>query len=96
MSLNPARRRISVQLDPDVRERVRRIAAFEYRSVADYARMLVDRDLHARDEAERCIYVFVAPELKGLPPGLVGHEEGETDERYAARSETLRILFGGQ
>src|ERR1700733_10134041 len=85
---------ITVRLDPDVRDRVQRIAAHEHRSVAAYVQMLIERDLHARDEAERVIHVFVAPELEGVPPGILVREDGETDERYAERAETLRILTG--
>ena len=91
---NLTRTGITVRLDPDVRDRVQRIAAHEHRSVAAYVQMLIERDLHARDEAERVIHVFVAPELEGVPPGILGREDGETDEHYAERAETLRILLG--
>jgi hypothetical protein len=92
---NLTRAGITVRLDPDVRDRVQRIAAHERRSVAAYVQMLIERDLRARDEAERVIHVFVAPELDGVPFGPVEREEGESDERYAARAEALRILIGG-
>jgi hypothetical protein len=91
---NLTRTGITVRLDPDVRDRVQRIAAHEHRSVAAYVQMLIERDLHARDDAERVIHVFVAPELEGVPPGILGREDGETDEHYAERAETLRILLG--
>ncbi len=85
---------ITVRLDPETRDRVQRIAAHEHRSVAAYVQMLIERDLHARDEAERVVHVFTAPELEGVPFGPIAREEGESDERYEARAEALRI-FGG-
>lgn len=91
----PPRAGITVRLDPATRDRVRRIAAFEHRSVAGYVQMLIERDLQARDEAER-VHVFVAPELANEPPGTLLREEGESDERYAERAQTLRILLGGR
>ena len=92
---NLTRPGITVRLDHDVRDRIQRIAAHEHRSIAGYIQMLIERDLRARDEAERVVYVFTAPELEGVPFGPVAREEGETDERYEARAEALRILFGG-
>ena len=92
----PARIGVTIRLDPDVAERVRRIAAHEHRSVAGHIQMLIERDPQARDEAERVIHVFTAPELQGQPLGTLIREEGETDERYASRTEALRILLGGR
>ena len=91
---NLTRPGITVRLDPDVRDRIQRIAAHEHRSIAGYVQMLIERDLRARDEAERTVYVFTAPELEGVPPGILVREDGESDERYAQRAETLRILLG--
>lgn len=85
---------ITVRLDPDVRDRVQRIATHEHRSVAAYVQMLIERDLRARDEAERVVHVFTAPELEGVPPGTLVREDGETDAQYAQHAETLRILLG--
>jgi hypothetical protein len=85
---------ITVRLTPEVRDRIQHIAASERRSIAGYIQMLIDRDLHARDEAERVINVFVAPELEGKVAGPVGREDGETDEEYASRAEALDTLFG--
>jgi hypothetical protein len=93
-TVNLTRPGITVRLDPEVRDRIQRIAAHEHRSIAGYVQMLIERDLRARDEAERIIYVFTAPELEGEPPGTLAREAGETDERYAERAETLRILLG--
>ena len=90
-----ARTGITVRVDPETRDRIQAIAAHEHRSVAGYVQRLIEQDLRARDEAERIIYVFTAPELEGEPFGPIDREEGETDERYKARAEALRILFGG-
>jgi hypothetical protein len=92
----PTRTGVTVRLDPDLAERVKRIAAHEHRSMAGHIQMLIERDLHAREEAERVIHVFTAPELHGEPPGTLVREAGETDERYASRAETLGILLGGR
>jgi hypothetical protein len=90
----PARSGTTVRLDAATRERVQRIAAFEHRSIAGYVRMLIERDLQARDEAERIIRVFVAPELVGRPLGVAGREQGESEEDYARRATALDTLFG--
>jgi hypothetical protein len=90
----PPRTGITVRLDPTTRDRVQRIAAFEHRSVAGYIHMLIDRDLQARDEAERVVHVFVAPELADTQLGTVGREEGESEEDYARRAAALDTLFG--
>jgi hypothetical protein len=95
-TLASARTGITVRLASDVAERVRRIAAHEHRSVASHIQMLIERDLQARDEAERVIHVFVAPELEGEPLGTLQREDGETEERYASRVDTLRVLLGGR
>ena len=92
----PPRAGVTVRLDPATRDRVQRIAAFEHRSISGYVQMLIERDLQARDEAERVIHVFVAPELADEPPGTLLREEGESDERYAERSQALQILLGGR
>jgi hypothetical protein len=82
-----------VRLDPATRDRIQRIAAFEQRSISGYVQMLIERDLQARDEADRVIHVFVAPELGNEPFGTVGREEGERDEDYAARASAFDTLF---
>ena len=91
---NLTRPGITVRLDPEVRDRIQRIAAHEHRSIAGYVHMLIERDLHARDEAERVIHVFIAPELEGEPPGTLVREDGESDASYAERAATLRVLLG--
>ncbi len=87
---------ITVRLDQTLRDRVQRIAAAEHRSVAGYVQMLIERDVAAREAAERAIHVFVAPELRDAPLGIVGREDGETDEAYAQRADALDTLFGAR
>jgi hypothetical protein len=73
----PPRPGITVRLGPATRGRVQRIAAFEHRSISGYVQMLIERDLQARDEAERVIHVFVAPELANERPGTLPREKGK-------------------
>jgi hypothetical protein len=87
---------ITVRLRPEIRDRIQHVAAAEHRSIAGYLHMLIERDLRARDEAERAIHVFTAPELQGEPLGTLIREDDETDEGYASRAATLRALLGGQ
>jgi hypothetical protein len=94
MNDTTSRTGITVRLDPDVRDRVQRIATYEHRSIAGYLQMLIERDLRARDEAERIVHVFIAPELEGEPPAALLREENESDERYVERTEALRTLLG--
>jgi len=86
---------ITVRLAPDIRDRIQHVAAAEHRSIAGYLQMLIERDLQARDEAERVVHVFTAAERQNVQPGTLVREDNETDERYASRAETLRILLGG-
>jgi predicted transcriptional regulator len=87
---------ITVRLDHPLRDQVQQIAAAEHRSVARYVRMLIERDVNARDEAERIVQVFVASELRDVPLGSVGREEGGTDEEYERCARALDTLFGAR
>jgi plasmid stabilization system protein ParE len=89
-----ARTGVTVRLTPDAHDRLRRIADLEHRSVASYLELLVDRELAARDAAERVVRVHVAPELADVPQGAVRREDGESDARYVRRRTTLTKLFG--
>lgn len=89
-----ARTGITVRLTPDAHDRLRRIANVEHRSVASYLELLVDRELAARDDAERVVRVHVAPELVDVPQGALRREDGESDARYVRRRTTLTKLFG--
>lgn len=85
---------VTVRLDPEAHARLQQIAKAEHRSVAAVLERLVEREIHARNEAERVIRVHVAPELEGQPQGEIIREAGETDAAYRRRSATLRKLFG--
>jgi len=92
---NPsARTGVTVRLDPEVHERLQRIAKAEHRSVAAFLERLVERELRARDEAERVIRVHVAPELQSQPFGEPDRRPGESDASYARRKRTIDALFG--
>lgn len=94
MAATTARAGVTLRLDPDTHDRLRRIAAAEHRSVSAYLEMLVARDLAAREEAERVIRVYVAPEIADEPFGEINRENGESDERYLERSTVLKMLYG--
>ena len=89
-----ARLGLTVRLAPPIQERVRKIAESEHRSVSAYLEQLIERDLAARDEAERVVRVFVDPDLGGGGQGEVAREDGEDEERHARRADTLDRLFG--
>jgi hypothetical protein len=89
-----ARTGITVRLAPEALDRLRRIAEAEHRSIAGYLELLIERELAARDEAERVVRVHIAPEPAGLPPGLLQRETGEGEARYQRRKAVLAGLFG--
>lgn len=89
-----ARPGLTVRLAPPMQERIRKIAESERRSVSAYLEQLIERDLAARDEAERVVRVFVDSDLDGVGQGDLVREEGEDEERYARRAATLDRLFG--
>ncbi|MBK1662136.1 hypothetical protein CKO45_28525 [Paracraurococcus ruber] len=92
---NTSRQGLTVRLAPDLLDRVRRIAEAEHRSASAYLEQLVERDLAARDEAERVVRVFVDPALAGAAEGMVAREADEDAARHASRAATLDRLFGG-
>ena len=92
---NPAARPgVTVRLDPEAHEWLQQIAKSEHRSVAAVLERLVEREIRARDEAERVIRVHVAPELEGQPFGEPDRRPGESDKSYARRKKTIDTLFG--
>jgi hypothetical protein len=56
--------------------------------------LLVEREIQARDAAERVIRVHVAPELHGQPFGEPDRRPGESDRSHARRRKTIDTLFG--
>ncbi len=89
-----ARPGVTVRLDPEAHARLQQIAKAEHRSVAAVLERLVEREIRARDEAERVIRVHVAPELQGQPFGEPDRRPGESDRSYARRKKTIDTLFG--
>lgn len=85
---------VTVRLDTEAHERLRRIAAAEHRSVATYLELLVARDLAAREDAERVVRVHVAAGLPAVSPGPLRREPNESETRHARRGATVDALFG--
>jgi predicted transcriptional regulator len=89
-----ARPGVTVRLEPEAHARLQQIAKAEHRSVAAVLELLVEREIQARDDAERVIRVHVAPELEGKPFGDPDRRRGESDKSYASRKKTIDTLFG--
>lgn len=85
---------VTVRLDPEAHDRLRRIAAAEHRSIAAYLELLVARDLAAREDAERVVHVHVATGLPAMPPGPIHREPSESEARHARRGAMVDALFG--
>jgi hypothetical protein len=89
-----ARPGVTVRLEPEAHARLQQIAKAEHRSVAAVLELLVEREIRARDEAERMIRLHVAPELQAVPFGDPDRRPGESDKSYARRKKTIDALFG--
>jgi predicted transcriptional regulator len=89
-----ARPGVTVRLEPEAHARLQQIAKAEHRSVAAVLELLVEREIQARDDAERVIRVHVALELEGKPFGDPDRRLGESDKSYASRKKTIDTLFG--
>lgn len=85
---------VTVRLEPEAHERLQQIARAEHRSVAAVLERLVEREIRARDEAERAIRIHVAPELGGQPFGEPDRRPGESEASHARRRKTIGALFG--
>jgi hypothetical protein len=85
---------VTVRLEPEAHARLQQIAKAEHRSVAAVLELLVEREIRARDEAERTIRLHVAQELQGHPFGEPDRRAGESDKNYARRKNTIDALFG--
>jgi len=90
----PPKTGVTVRLAPEVHERLKQLAEAEHRSVSGYLEALVEREVAARDEAERVIRVHVAAELAGRPFGDPDRRPCETEKSYARRKKTIDTLFG--
>lgn len=89
-----ARPGVTVRLDPEAHARLQQIAKAEHPSVAAVLERLVEREIRARDEAERVIRMHVAPELRGQPFSEPDRRRGESDRSYTRRRKTIETLFG--
>lgn len=85
---------VTVRLEPEAHERLQQIARAEHRSVAAVLERLVEREIRARDEAERVIRIHVAPELAGQPFGEPDRRPDESEASHARRRKTIGALFG--
>jgi predicted transcriptional regulator len=85
---------VTVRLERDAHERLKQIAKAEHRSVAAVVERLVEREIQAREEAERVIRLHVAPELTGQSFGDPDRRLGESDRSYARRKKSIDLLFG--
>lgn len=94
MASAPLRPGVTVRLDPVAHRRLQQIAKAEHRSVAALLERLVEREIQARDEAERVIAVHVAPELAGQGFGEPDRRPGESERSHARRRKTIATLFG--
>lgn len=103
---SPARRRttpaakpstkvaITLRLDADRARRLQAIAAAENRTLTNYVETTLLRDLARREEADRVITMYAAPDVPGsIRPEDVVRAEGESDEAYAERQALMVELW---
>ena len=69
------------------------IAGSENRTPTNYVETLVLRDLEAKDETNRVLTVYAAPETAKLVPGELERTKGETNERYEQRKKLVDELL---
>jgi|SRR5580658_1552884 hypothetical protein len=82
----PAKVAITLRLDADRARQLQAIADAENRSLTNYVETALLRELALREEAERVITMYVAPDTSpSIRPEDVIRADGETDEDYAAR-----------
>jgi hypothetical protein len=73
--------------------RLAAIADAENRAPTNYVETLVLHDLDAKNEANRVITIYEAPESAYLVPGEIERSEGETEERFAQRKRLVDELM---
>lgn len=94
-SASPSGRKVPITLRID-EARYRTLALLaeaENRTPTNYVETALLRDMAAKEEAARAITMFVAPEVADLTPGALVRSEGESDERYAERTQLFDRLF---
>jgi hypothetical protein len=84
---------ITLRLDPVTFKKLEQLARAENRTPTNYVETAVLRDIEAKEEAARVITMFVPKEAADLIPGALLRTAGESDERYAERSELMDKLF---
>jgi uncharacterized protein (UPF0548 family) len=92
-SMKRTSKAITLRLDSGSFGRLAAIAGAENRTPTNYVETLVLRDLEAKNEANRVITVYEAPETANLVPGELERTEGETDERFAQRKRLVDELM---
>ena len=84
---------ITLRIDEARYRKLALLADAENRTPTNYAETALLRDMAAKEEASRAITMFVAPEAAGLVAEALERSEGESDDRYAARSQLFDRLF---
>jgi len=91
---SPGKVAITLRLEAVKARRLQAIAQHENRTLTNYVETVLLRDLMARDEADRVITVFAAPETSSrIDPGEVIRGEGETDAAYERRQAVAVELW---
>ena len=77
---------ITLRLDADAAHRLQAVAKAENRTLTNYVETALLRDLARREEADRVITMYVAPDTStSIRPQDVVLVDGESDEKYAER-----------
>jgi hypothetical protein len=85
---------ITLRLTSESARRLQAIAEAENRSLTNYVETALLRDLARREEAERVITMYVAPDVPTfIRPEDVVRAEGESDEAYAERQALMVELW---
>lgn len=88
-----AKKAITLRLDSRSFGRLAAVAGAENRTPTNYVETLVLRDLEAKDETDRVLTVYAAPETAKLVPGELERTKGETDKRYEQRKKLVDELL---
>ncbi len=84
---------ITLRIDEARYRKLVLLAEAENRTPTNYVETALLRDMAAKEEASRAITMFVAPEAAALTPGALVRTEGESDDRYAERSQLFDRVF---